>query len=140
MVLNDDELRQALTVLDTYKMQLEALSGQAQLLQMSLEESMRARDTIDSLKNAKEGDEILVPVGASSFIPAKVTASDKAIVGVGNRISVEKSLDDAVEYMKANVDEITEALKKANETIREIDGAARNLTMAVQQEYQRRQQ
>lgn len=139
MVVNDDELRQALTVLDTYKMQLEALGGQAQLLQMSLEESMRARDTIESLKNAKEGDEILVPVGASSFVPAKVTSSKKAIVGVGNRMSVEKSLDEAVEYMKATVEEISEALKKANETMREIDNAARGLTVAVQQEYQRRQ-
>lgn len=138
--MNDDELRQALNVLDTYKLQLDALTNQAQILQMSLEESVRAMDTLKALENAKEGDEILIPVGASSFVPAKVSGQKKAIMGVGNRISVEKDLPDAVEYMRSTVEEISEALKKATEALTEIDGAARNLSSVIQQEYQRRQQ
>jgi len=132
-------LRQALTVLDTYKMQIDALTGQAQLLQMSLEESVRARDTLKALDNAKEGDEILIPVGASSFVPAKVSGSKTAVVGVGSRVSVEKGLGEAAEYMSSSAGEISEALKKATDALAEIDIAARNLSAAVQQEYQRRQ-
>ena len=79
-------------------------------------------------------------VGASSFITAKVTSEPKAIVGVGNKISVEKTLDEAVEHMASNVTELTEALKKLTDTMKEMDAAARNLAVAVQQEYQRRQQ
>lgn len=136
--MNDDELRQALAVLDTYKMQIDALTAQAQLLQISLEESVRARDTLKALEDAKEGDDILIPVGASSFVPAKVSGDKRAVVGIGSRISVEKELRDAVEYMTANANEINEALKKAAGTLTEIDTAARNLSAAVQQEYQRR--
>jgi len=138
--MNDDELRQALAALDAYKNQLAALTQQAQLLQMSYEETLSATQTLTSLINAKEGDEIMVPVGASSFVTAKVTSAPKAVVGVGNKVSVEKSLDDAVEYMKSNLAEITDALKKLNESMQEMDAAARNLSLAVQQEYQRRQQ
>ncbi len=138
--MNDDELRQALAALDAYKNQLAALTQQSQLLQMSYEETLTAAQTLTSLINAKEGDEIMVPVGASSFVTAKVTSAPKAVVGVGNKVSVEKPLGDAVEYMKSNLAEITDALKKLNESMQEMDAAARNLSLAVQQEYQRRQQ
>ena len=107
---------------------------------MSYEETLSASQTLASLVDAKEGDEIMVPVGASSFITAKVTSSPKAVVGIGNKVSVEKDLSDAVEYMKSNLNEIADALKKLNESMQEMDAAARNLSVAVQQEYQRRQQ
>ena len=40
--MNDDELRQALATLEAYKNQLNALTQQSQLLQMSFEETVRA--------------------------------------------------------------------------------------------------
>ena len=138
--MNDDELRQAMGALEAYKMQLENLTKQSQILEVSFEEASRAKETLAAFANAKEGDEIMVPVGASSFVTAQVTSAPKAIVGVGNRISVEKTLDGAIEHMDSNIAEIKEALTKLNESMQEMDAAARNLAVAVQQEYQRRQQ
>lgn len=138
--MNDDELRQAMAALDAYKNQLNALTQQSQLLQMSYEETLSASQTLKAMVDAKEGDEIMVPLGASSFVTAKVTSSPRAVVGIGNKISVEKSLDEAVEYMTSNLNEIADALKKLSESMQEMDAAARNLSVAVQQEYQRRQQ
>jgi prefoldin alpha subunit len=138
--MNDDELRQAMSVLEVYNSQLEAFGQQSQIFRMSLEEALRARETMKALLNAKEGDEILVPVGASSFIPAKASGDGRAIVGIGSRVSVEKSLDDAVAFLEGTVKDISEALKKVSESITEAETNARNLSMAIQQEYQRRQQ
>ncbi len=138
--MQDDELRQALAALDAYKVQLDTLTQQSQILQMTFEETLRAKETLAAFAGAKEGDEILVPVGASSFVTAKVVSSPKAVVGIGNKISVEKSLDDAVEYMEMNVNEVKDALTKISESMSEMEIAARNLAAAVQQEYQRRQQ
>ena len=107
---------------------------------MSFEETVRASETLNAFAKAKEGDEILVPVGASSFVTAKVTASPKAVVGIGNKVSVEKTVDEAVAYVNENMAEIKDALTKLNESMQEMDAAARNLAAAVQQEYQRRQQ
>ena len=138
--MEDNELRQALAVLETYNAQLEALNRQVRLLQVSLEDTTRARESFKALANAKEGDEILVPVGASSFIPAKVTGKKKAIVGIGNRISAEKDLDEAVELMEASVSEISHALREAIGALGEVERLAAELTAAVQNEYQNRQQ
>ena len=71
--MNDDELRQALATLETMKVQLDAMAQQARFFQLSLEETMRAHDTLDAFAKAKEGDEVLVPAGASSFVIATVT-------------------------------------------------------------------
>jgi prefoldin alpha subunit len=138
--MKDDELRQSLSVLEAYNSQLEAFAQQAQIFRMSLEEALRARETMKAFLNAKEGDEILVPIGASSFVAAKASGDGKAIVGIGSKISVEKDLADAVKYLDETVKDISDALKKTSDNAAEMETNARNLSLAVQQEYQRRQQ
>jgi prefoldin alpha subunit len=138
--MNDDEFRQALAALDMYQAQLESLARQVQIFQVSLEETIRARETVKAFLNTKEGDELLIPIGAASFVTAKATGDNRAIVGVGSRMSVEKDLDGAVAFLEETVKEITEALKKSTESINDMESKARNLSAAVQQEYQRRQQ
>ncbi|MDR0508230.1 MAG: prefoldin subunit alpha [Candidatus Methanoplasma sp.] len=140
MKMEDDELRQAMAVLETYDAQLEALNRQIRLLQVSLEDVTRARETFKALANAKEGDEILVPIGASSFITAKVTGKKTAIVGIGNRLSAEKDLGEAAEFMETNVSEITKAIRETAGTLGEIEKMAAELSVAVQNEYQYRKQ
>jgi len=140
MKMEDNELRQAMDILETYNAQLEALNRQVRLLQVSLDDTTRARESFKALADAKEGDDILVPVGASSFIPAKVTGKKKAIVGIGNRLATEKDLDEAVEFMEASVKEISQALRETVGALNEIEKMAAELTVAVQNEYQHRQQ
>lgn len=135
--MKDEELRQALAVLDTYKAQLDSLSSQLQLLQMSLEEAVRARDTLNAFSGAKVGDELMVPIGASSFVLATVANTEKAVVGIGNRISQERPIADAVVYLEENIREISEALKKAHEAGTELENRARQLSAIIQQEYQK---
>ena len=138
--MNDDELRQALATLETMKVQLDAMAQQARFFQLSLEETMRAHDTLDAFAKAKEGDEVLVPAGASSFVIATVTSKRKAVVGLGNKVSIDMDLDEAAKYMADSANEVKDAIQKLNENMRQMDSQARSLSMSIQQEYQRRQQ
>lgn len=138
--MNDDELRQALATLETMKVQLDAMAQQARFFQLSLEETMRAHDTLDAFAKAKEGDEVLVPAGASSFVIATVTSKKKAVVGIGNKVSIDMDLDEAAKYMADSANEVKDAIQKLNENMRQMDSQARSLSMSIQQEYQRRQQ
>lgn len=138
--MNDDEFRQAMAALETYRVQLDAMAQQSNFFKLSLEETMRARDTLKAFANAKEGDELLVPAGASSFVIATVTSKRKAVVGIGNKVSIDMDLSEAAEYMATSSEEISEALKKLSEAMQEMNSKARELSLAVQQEYQRRQQ
>ena len=140
MNMNDDEFRQAMATLEAYKVQLDAMAQQSNFFKLSLEETMRARDTLRAFANANEGDEILVPAGASSFVIATVTSKKKAVVGIGNKVSIDMDLTEAADYMAASVQEVQEALQKLSDAIQEMNVKARELSLAVQQEYQRRQQ
>ncbi len=138
--MEDNELRQAIAAMESYKERVEALSRQVQVLRVSLEEVTMSSDALKAFKNAKEGDDIMVPVGASSFITVKVTSNRNVVVGIGSNISVEKDIDDAISYMDANNAEIAEALKKSAETLNEAQQALTTISNAVQQEYVNRQQ
>ena len=98
-----------------------------------------AAESLKAFKDAKEGDEILVPVGASTFIPVQVTGNRKVIVGIGSNISVEKDAAESVDYMDANSAEINEALKKSVDALNEAQNALTTVSTTVQQEYANRQ-
>lgn len=140
MNLDDNELRQAYAAMESYKERVEALSRQIQVLRVSLDEVNLAAGALTAFRDAKEGDEIMVPIGAQSLITVKVTSNKNAVVGIGAGISVEKSAEDAIAYMEANGAEITEALKKTTSVLGEAQQALSTLSQAVQQEYAARQQ
>ncbi len=140
MNLNDDELRQMLALMETYKNRVEALSRQVNVLRSTLDEVNMANESVKALMEANEGDEILIPIGASSFMNVKVSSNKNIIVGVGSNISVEKTPEEASSYMSANAAELTEALKKTVDALNEVQQALSTVSEAVQMEYMNRQQ
>ena len=138
--MEDNELRQAIAAMESYKERVEALSRQVQVLRVSLDEVTMTAEALKAFKDAKVGDEIMVPVGASSFFTVQVTSNKNVIVGIGSNISVEKDVDDAIGYMDANNAEISEALKKSADALNEAQQALTTISNAVQQEYVNRQQ
>ena len=140
MNVNDDELRQAYAVMESYKERVEALSRQVQMLRVSLDEVTLASNSLTAFHEAKEGDEMMVPVGAQCLVTVKVTSKKNVIVGIGSNLSVEKTTEDAIQYMDGNIAEISEALKSSANALGEAQQALTSLSQAVQQEYAARQQ
>ena len=138
--MNDDELRQMLALMETYKNRVEALTRQVNVLRSTLYEVNMANESVKALMEANEGDEILIPIGASSFMNVKVSSNKNIIVGVGSNISVEKTPEEASSYMSANAAELTEALKKTVDALNEVQQALSTVSEAVQMEYMNRQQ
>ena len=136
--MNDEELRQAARTLDSYNQQLENISRQIRLLQASRDETVRASRTLEALADAKEGDEVLIPIGASSFVTVKVTDKKTAVVGIGNKISVDKEYSDAKDFMDRNSAEISDAIQKSVAAMQEIQQYTEDLAAAVQGEYRKR--
>lgn len=138
--MDDNELRQALALMDAYKERVEAMSRQVQVLRMSLEEVGLALEAVKAFKDSKEGDEIMVPVGASCFIPVKVTGNKTVVTGVGTGISIQKTSQESIDYLEANSAEISEALKKSVDALNEAQQNLTAMSEAVQQEYASRRQ
>ena len=134
--MNEAELRQAMSTLEVFRAQLESIAQNQQLVQMSLEELGRARETLVQYQKAKEGDELLVPIGGSSFVFAKVAGETKAIVGIGTGVSVDKPIDDAIKTMDDRAAELMDSMKKLTERRMAIEEQAAALSQAVDMELQ----
>ena len=140
MNVNDNELRQAIALVDAYRERVEAMNRQVQVLRVSFDEVSLALESVKAFKDAKEGDEIIVPVGASCYIPVKVTGNKTVVTNIGSGISVQKTSDDSIEYLEANAAEINEALKKSVEALNDAQRNLAAMSETVQQEYEARRQ
>lgn len=134
--MNEAELRQAMSTLEIFRAQLESINQNQQLVQISLEELGRAKETLVQYQKASEGDELLVPVGGNSFVFAKVATNAKAIVGIGTGVSVEKSMDEAIKTMDDRAAELMDSMKKLADRRMAIEEQAATLSQAVDQELQ----
>lgn len=129
-----------MSLLEAYRTRVETMTRQVQILRASLDEVSLALDAVKAFKDAKIGDEIMVPVGASCYIPVQVTGNRTVITGIGSGVSVQKTSDESIEYLESNAYELSEALKKSVSTLDELQ---KNLSMVndtVQNEYRARQQ
>lgn len=138
--MNEQEMRQAMGTMEAYKSQLEAMNEQGQLLQMSLEDYSRAKDTLEAISKGQPGDEVLMPVGGSSYVYATIARNDRVLVGAGTSVSIEKPIEDAVATVDARIGELMDALKKVGESRTVIEAKMQQLSQMLQQEYQRMQQ
>ena len=131
--MNEDELRQAMSALEVYRIQLQSI---AENIQISLEELARARETLSQYKSAEIGSDILVPIGGNSFVFAKASDNTKAIVGIGSGISLEKSMEDAIKTMEERSNELTESIRKLSERRQALEAQAEQLSRTIQSEMQ----
>ncbi|NLI74562.1 MAG: prefoldin subunit alpha [Euryarchaeota archaeon] len=134
--MNEQELRQAMSALEAYRVQLQSVAENLQLIQLSLEELARARETLSQYKDAEVGSDILVPIGGNSFVFAKASDNTKAIVGIGTGISMEKSMDDAMKTMEERYNELTNNMNNLSERRETLEAQAEQLSRSIQMEMQ----
>lgn len=99
--------------LQTKVIQLEYLNQQIKAMQLHLADVEKAIDELSILKvgltnmaTAKKGDELLVPLGASSYVKAGLTSTDNVIVSVGAGVFVDKSVKEAAPIVEKQVEEL----------------------------------
>jgi len=138
--MKEEEARQMMAALELYRGQLESLAEDQKVIQLSLEETIRAKETLRRCKDADEGSEILVPVGGGSFVYAKVSSRDRVLLGLGSGVTAEKSIDDAVETMEERIKELNETAKTVSSRKGQLEAENARLTQKLQEAYQTLQQ
>jgi len=133
---DEGKFREDYALLETAKSQLDALVKQQQLIQMAIEEHVRARETITSLAKGSPGDEVLIPVGADSYIYAKISDTKDAVVGVGSATSIRRSSEEAEKILDSKIDDLSRAFKTVSDRAAQTDAYIRDLSDKVQQQYE----
>jgi prefoldin alpha subunit len=132
MTASEADLRRGLAVLDQFREQLEALAQQQEILRVSLEEHLRARETLIRYQEAGKGAEVLVPIGASSFLVAEAREVEKAFVSIGSDLLVYDDVPKQLERLDVRIKSITEAANTIGQRLAALQDRADAQSAAVQ--------
>ena len=132
---NERKFREDYAMLESAKAQLDALAKQQQLIQLAVEEHVRARETIKSLRKGAPGDGVLIPIGADSYIHANISDNRNAIVGVGSSTSIRRTPEEAEKILDEKIDELSRAFKAVIDRAAQLETMAQELSDKVQQQY-----
>lgn len=114
-----DEIQRLVAQHDEHQARAEMLAGQMEAIQMSIIECERAVNAIDALK---DGGEVasLVPIGAGSFVHAKLVKPDRTIISLGSNVSAEMSSDAAKERLVDRREKLAKILEQMNQTMNDL--------------------
>jgi len=99
----EQNLRRAVAMAEEARQALEALGEQRAYLQQGARELMVSRAALTALRDARTGDEILVPLGAGHFALAQLARTDAVLAGVGSDVTVETTIADALARIEAEL-------------------------------------
>lgn len=128
----EQEVRDNYVMMETAKAQLEGLAKQQELIQLAVEEHVRARETIKQIAKGNPGDEILVPLGADSYIHGRISENREAIVGAGSGVSIKRKPDEAEKLLDSKIDDLSRAFKSISDKAAETEALVQELTQRVQ--------
>jgi len=136
----DEEITRNLTLIEYYKQQLETIDLQLQYLQSTLAEYQRAKLTVEQLHDIDENSDVLIPVGAGTFINGALKSTSNILIGVGAGIVVEKTVDEAVAKLDDRMKRIQENLEKMASLGQKLQSDAEDLSRKTQQMMEETQQ
>jgi prefoldin alpha subunit len=106
---SEEEFRKLSVELRLLEQTAEALQSRANMINSALADLAYAQMTLEGLEREDEKSELLVPIGGTSYIRAKLDNPDKVIVGMGAGVSVEKTRQEAKEIIKKRQQDLDKA-------------------------------
>jgi len=117
------------------KEQRDVLAQNLSLFNASLQDHSNTKTTLENLKNTKEEDDILVPIGSIAILKSKMRDSNKVLINVSQDIVVEKDLDSAIEFVDKVITQHTEQIKLMNNRLYQLDMTLQGMSQMIQQGY-----
>ncbi|MGC8663741.1 MAG: prefoldin subunit alpha [Thermoplasmata archaeon] len=108
---NENALENLLATADVLKKHIENLNVQIQFLREQREEHYNAKLTLESYLKL-ENEEILMDIGADTFVYCKVSEKKKAMISIGSNVILEYDIPKAIETLNSRIKDLEEAEKK----------------------------
>ncbi len=127
------EVQSLLVRLRQYQAQAEGTLQQLNIVNQAIEEHNRAIETIKYLRDLENGDELLVPVGAGSYIYAKLSDVSRIIVRIGGGISAEKDPESAIKHLEKKREELERSQQEMTNILQRIEMEAQKIQARLQE-------
>jgi prefoldin alpha subunit len=119
-VKGEEELRKLSVEMRYLEQTAETLQQRISMVNAAITDLTYANMTLDGIEKEKENAELLVPIGGNSYVKAKITDTNKIIVGIGAGVSVEKTLQEAKIALKERLDELEKTMNSAQQQFSQV--------------------
>ena len=130
---NNQNFEQQLSQYRYIKEQRDMFQGQFEIINASLGNLYTTKLTLDNLKEGvNENDEILVPIGGLASIRATIKDTKKVLVYVKNDTIIEKTVEEAIEFISNLIEQHNTQLKFIQERIYNLDLNLQSMNQMLQ--------
>jgi len=129
------EMNEALGTIQMQKSVIASYARQLELLELTLSEHTRAKETLEGLKDKEAGSEMLVPVGGGTMISGTLGDDSRVIVAVGAGVEIEMPVEDAISHHTSQINRLNEEKARISSKLKELETENAYLTQAVEQAY-----
>ncbi len=113
--------------------QLESLRQQITAIDSTILDLATVLETLDYIKNQGKDKVVLVPIGAGNFIRAKVVDTEKIIMGVGGRLSVEADIEEAKKMISERITTLEQLRLDLRRKLEEINARISEIIEKLQE-------
>jgi len=116
----EEELRKLSVEMRFLEQTAETLQQRISVINAAMTDLTYANMTLEDVEKEKEDTELLVPIGGSSYIKAKLANTDKVVVGIGADVSIEKTLQEAKTIVKERIAELEKTMMSARQQFAQV--------------------
>ena len=116
----EEELNKLSVEMRLLEQTAETLQQRIGMINAAIRDLTYANMTLESIEKEKNNTELLVPIGASSYVKAKLANKEKVIVGMGAGVSVEKTLPEAKQIVKERLEELEKTMNSAQQQFAQV--------------------
>lgn len=133
--IQNQNMEQQMYQFQYLKEQRDVLAQNLSLFNASLQDHSSTKATLENLKNTKEDDDILVPIGSVAVLKSKIRDNSKVLINISQDIVIEKDLDSAIEFVDRIINQHTEQIKLMNDRLYQLDLTLQGMSQLIQQGY-----
>lgn len=133
---SDEDVREALMRADAMRQQLSGLESQRELLADLMQEAKRSITTLEGVEKGTDGDELLVPVGAGTFLRATLADASRAITTLGSGVHADLPIPEARQRLSARVENLDASAKRISGEISRLVQELDRINMMLESQSQ----
>jgi prefoldin alpha subunit len=137
---NSQELNNRIYEFRLLKEQRDVFQTQLEFINSLLTNLMNTKITIENLKNVKDGDEILVPIGGYVNLNAIIKNPEKIMLYVSHDVMIEKDLNGSIEFLDKLIVEHNEQMQNIAAQVQKLEATLMQMSQAFQKEASQQQQ
>ncbi len=128
------EIQTLQVYLNEYAQQIEILTEQLSMIEQQRIEAAAAIETLRAIQENEDAT-VLLPVGGGALLRVKVLDTGHAIVNIGADVSVERSTEDAANYLEGRITELEALGKKVAGSLEQLQARATEISRRLEAAY-----